>query len=122
MEKEDFRLFKLTRLWELADTGESFVPRDIPEERKDLESYFTEDIQITVLFDERVKYKLIDEYGVGCYTVTEEGRLLFRTSFTNKDYMISWVLGFGDKAEVLYPKSLKQEIKKIAENIMKQYQ
>jgi predicted DNA-binding transcriptional regulator YafY len=36
--------------------------------------------------------------------------------------MISWILGYGDKVEVLYPKGLKQELKKIAENILKQYQ
>lgn len=122
LDKKDFRLFKLTRLWELIDTGETFLPREIPEERNDFDSYFTENIQITILFDESVRYRLIDEYGVDCYTVTEDGRLLFRTSFTNKDFMISWILGFGDKAEVVYPKGLKLEIKKIAENIIKHYQ
>lgn len=55
------------------------------------------------------------------FTVTEEGKLLFRRGFTNKDYMTSWILGFGDKAEVLFPKGLKQDIRKIAENIIKHY-
>ncbi|HWT75211.1 MAG TPA: YafY family protein [Mobilitalea sp.] len=122
LDKMDFRMFKLNRLWELQDTGESFEFREIPEERKDFNSYFTDEIEITVLFDESVKYRLIDEYGIESYTVTDEGKLLFRTSFTNKDYMLSWILGFGDKAEVVYPKSLKQDIKNIAENILKQYQ
>lgn len=122
LSKKDFRLFKLTRLWELRDTQACFLPREIPEERKDFEGFFTEDIQITVQFEESMKYRLIDEYGVNCYTLTEKGKLLLRTRFTNRDYMISWILGFGDKAEVIYPKSLKQEIKKIAENILKQYQ
>lgn len=121
LEKKDFRLFKLNRLWELTNTGENFELQEIPEERKDFENYFTDEIEITVLFDESVKYRLIDEYGVNCFTVTEEGKLLFRTSFTNKDYMISWLMGFGDKAEVVYPKTLKQEIIKIAENILRQY-
>jgi predicted DNA-binding transcriptional regulator YafY len=121
LEKKDFRLFKLNRLWELADTDRVFEPREIPEERQDFESYFTDEIQITALFDESVKYRLIDEYGAESYTVTEEGRLLFRMSFTNKDFMLSWILSFGDKAEILYPKGLKQEIRKIAENILRQY-
>lgn len=121
-DKKDFRLFKLNRLWELSDTGEDFKPQEIPEERKDLDCYFTDEIKVTVQFDESVKYRLIDEYGVDCYTITEEGKLLFRTSFTNKDFMVSWILGFGDKVEVIYPKGLKQEIRKIAENIINQYQ
>jgi len=122
MERKDFRIFKLNRLLELLDTKETFQPRDIPEERKDFDSYFSDEIQITVLFDESVKYRLIDDYGVESYSVTENGKLLFRMSFTNKEFMISWILGFGDKAEVLFPKGLKQEIKQIAENILKQYE
>lgn len=122
LERKDFRLFKLNRLLELKDTGVTFLPREIKEEYKDFNRYFTEEIQVTILFDESVKYRLIDDYGIECFTVTENGKLLFRTGFANKDYMISWILGFGDKAEVIYPKGLKQEIRKIAENIVKHYE
>ena len=122
LEKKDFRLFKLNRVCELVDTGEVFEVRDIPAKSKDLDSYFTGEIQVTLLFDESVRYRLIDEYGLEGFTVTEEGKLLLRTNFTNMDFLISWILGFGDKVEVIYPKSLKQEIKKVAENIIKQYQ
>ncbi len=121
LDKEDFRLFKLNRLWELKDTSEVFIPREIPEDSKDFDKYFTNHIQVTLLFDESVRYRLIDDHGVDCYTVNAEGKLLFRMSFTNKDFMISWILGFGDKVEVLYPKTLKLEIKEIAENILKHY-
>lgn len=120
-EKKDFRLFKLNRLQELMDTGEIFVPREIPEDRKDFDNYFTDEIQVTILFDESVKYRLIDEYGMECFQVTEDGKLLFRMNFTNREYMISWILGFGEKAKVMYPKSVTQEIKQISENILKQY-
>ena len=122
LEKQDFRLFKLTRLWELENTEAEFIPREIPEERKDLDQYFTDHIQVTLLFDESVKYRLIDEYGVDCYSRNEDGRLLFRMNFTNRDYLVSWILGFGDKAEVLYPKTLKKEIKNTALKIIKRYE
>lgn len=121
MEKKDYRLFKLNRLWETQDTGEIFQPREIPEERKDFEHYFADKIQVTVLFDESVKYRLIEDHGIDCYTVTEDGRLMCRMNFTNKEFLLSWILSFGDKAEVLFPKKLKKEIKEIAENLIKQY-
>lgn len=121
LERKDFRLFKLNRLWELKNTEEVFQPREITDKDKDFEHYFREELPITLLFDAGVKYRLIDEYGIECFTVQEDGRLLFRTSFANKDYMISWIFSFGDKVEVVYPKGLKQEIKKIAENILEHY-
>ncbi len=124
LERRDFRLFKLNRLWELKLTEEPFQPREISDKDKDkdFDRYFREELPITLLFDVSVKYRLIDEYGIECFTVQEDGRLLFRTGFANKDYMLSWILSFGDKVEVVYPKGLKQEIKKIAENILKHYE
>ena len=121
LHRQDFRLFKLNRLWELKDIGTSFLPRKIEEEQKDFNRYFRDELQVTLLFDPSVKYRLIDEYGIECFTVEEDRRLKFRTGFTNKDYLLSWILSFGDKAEVIYPKGLKQEVKKIAENILKHY-
>ncbi|MDF2905986.1 MAG: DNA-binding transcriptional regulator [Herbinix sp.] len=122
LDRQDFRLFKLNRLWELKDSEIIFQPREISEEERDFERYFRNEVSITLLFDADVKYRLIDEYGIECFTVQEDGKLLFRTGFANKDYMLSWILSFGDKVEVVNPKGLKQEMKKIAENILKHYQ
>ncbi len=122
LERKDFRLFKLNRLWELKDTGEVFQPREVRDEDKEFDGCFREEISVTLLFDASVKYRLIDEYGMGSFTVQEDGKLLFCTGFANKDYMLSWILSFGDKVEVLYPKGLKQEVKKIAENILLHYE
>ncbi len=122
LKRQGFRLFKLNRLWELIETQEMFQTREIRDEDRDFGRYFQEELPVTLIFDADVKYRLIDEYGMGCFTVQEDGRLLFRSGFANKDYMMSWVLSFGDKVEVVYPKGLKQEIMKIAENILKHYQ
>lgn len=122
LKRQGFRLFKLNRLWELIETLEVFQTREIKDEDRDFGRYFQEELPVTLIFDADVKYRLIDEYGMGCFTVQEDGRLLFRSGFANKDYMMSWVLSFGDKVEVVYPKGLKQEIMKIAENILNHYQ
>lgn len=121
VEKEDFRLFKLNRIWELTDTSEKFELRCIPEERKDLDNYFSNEIKVSILFDESVKYRLIDEYGLDCYKVTEDGRFLFQSGFTNREFLIGWILGFGDKAEVVEPEELAREIKATAAGILLKY-
>ncbi|MDF2486227.1 MAG: DNA-binding transcriptional regulator [Herbinix sp.] len=113
--------YYLTFQWELKDTNIVFCPREIEEDCKDFNQYFKDEFQVTLLFDPSVKYRLIDEYGIECYTEQADGRLLFRTGFANKDYMLSWILGFGATVEVVYPKGFKQEMKKIAENILNHY-
>lgn len=39
--------------------------------------------------------------------------------YTNRDYMVSWVLGFGDKAKVIDPIGLVNEIKEKAKKVVK---
>ncbi len=121
LDRQSFRLFKLNRLWELTETNRTFLPRDIDDADRDFSRYFQEELSVTLLFDAAVKYRLIDEYGMECFSVQEDGRLLFGTNFANKDYMVSWILSFGDMVEVVEPKGLKQEIVMIAENILKHY-
>lgn len=121
LERNDFRLFKLNRMWELSDNDSSYTLRNIPEDRRDLDNYFSDETKVTIVFDDSMKYRLIDEYGPDCYIVTEDGKLLFESSFTNREFLISWILGFGNKAIVLEPMELAQEISGIAEKIAGNY-
>jgi len=119
--RQEFRMYKLNRLWKLHITETHFTPRQIPEQIKDFNSRFPDNYMVTAIFDSSEKYRLIDEYGEGCYTETEDGRLLFNRGFTNMDVMISWLLGFGDKVEVIEPIELRKQIKRIAQNLLEKY-
>lgn len=119
--RNDFRLFKLNRIWELALTDICFIQRDIPEERKDLDAYYSENKSISLLFDPSMKYRLIDDYGLDSFTITKQGKLLFQYGFTNREFMISWILSFGDKVKVIEPEELKNEIIQIADGIRRRY-
>lgn len=121
-EKEGFRLFKLNRLWELKLNSKSFVPRDIPLEKDNLDNYFEDNYNIKVLFDNSVKFILVEEYGPNSFEEVEGGKLLFSVGFTNKEYMLRWILSFGDKAKVLEPKEFKEEVYKRAKNITSFYE
>ena len=111
-ERHDFRLYKLNRLWNLHITETEYVFRKTPEHISDFDGHFPDYYVITAVFDSSERYRLIEEYGVGCYTETEEGQLLFKRGFTNRDVLISWLLSFGDKVEVLEPAEVREEIKK----------
>ena len=120
-EQQDFRMYKLNRLWDLHITETGFIPREVPEQSRDFDSHITDHYMITAIFNKSEKYRLIEEYGAGCYTETEGGHLLFQRGFTNIDVMISWLLGFGDKVEVIEPLEIREKIKGIAENIINKY-
>ncbi|MCL2008941.1 MAG: YafY family transcriptional regulator [Synergistaceae bacterium] len=121
LERQDWRMFKLTRLWNLRSCDECYIPREIPPDKRDFNACFTGDIKLTALFDPSVKYQLIETYGLDCYTETDDG-LCLEIGFTNRDYLINWLLGFGGKVKVLEPQDIAEDIKKAAEKILSRYQ
>ncbi len=120
LERENFRLFKLNRLWQLQLTDEYFLvrPISIDDANKDME--FSEQYVARFLFDKSVRFRLIEDYGLNCYTETDEG-LYLKLNYTNRDYIVSWILGFGDKVTVLEPQDFIEELKQIVKNIFDKY-
>ncbi|MEN6312856.1 MAG: YafY family protein [Clostridiaceae bacterium] len=121
LERQDWRMFKLARLWDLQLCRETYTRREIPPERRDFNAHLPDDKKLVALFEPSVKYQLIETYGLNCFTETEDGRLRLEIGYTNRDYTISWLLGFGNKAKVIEPIDMADEIKRIVENIIQNY-
>ena len=121
-ERQNFRMFKLNRLWKQQLLDDIFVPRVIPTNGAELGDNFTDENEITVIFDKSMEYRLIEEYGPDCYQELNGGNLEFFGGYTNRDYIITWLLGFGDKARVKYPPDLAKEIQNIAKKIINNYE
>ena len=118
--RQDWRLFKLNRLWNLTLTEEGYTPQEIPPERREIGSHFTDNIKLEALFDPSAKYRLIETYEPDCFIETEEG-LLFEFAFTNRDYLISWLLGFGGMVKVIAPDDIAEGLQAAAKDILGRY-
>lgn len=121
-DRNDFRLFKLNRLWRQRTLEDIFVTRKISDEELELDDYLTDENRITIIFDKSLEYRLVEEYGPDCYINLEDGNLKFSVGFTNREHIIAWVLGFGDKARVVEPFDIADEIKEAAKNIIRNYE
>lgn len=120
-ERKDFRLYKLRRLWELKLSDEIFAPREIPEEKKQFGTNFTDDYFITAIFDASLKYRLVEDRGPGSFITLPEGRLKMRWGFTDTDAAVLWFLGFGDKVEIVDPPEIRDKIKAMTKKILEKY-
>ena len=120
LERMDWRMFKLQRLWNLSVSNEPFIMREIPPERRDFNWQLAEDKKLIALFDKSVKYLLIEAYGLKCFRETDEG-LYFEVGYTNQSYIVGWLLSFGDNVKVLEPSELAAEIQTTAKNIFSRY-
>jgi len=120
LERQDWRMFKLTRLWNLSPCDTTYAQREIPPEKRDFNRHFSEDIKLVALFEESARYQLIEVYGQDCYSETTGG-LRLEIGFTNQSYLISWLLGFGDRVKVLEPPGIAAEIREIAQSMLELY-
>lgn len=118
--REDFRLFKLNRMSELT-TGELFVPRCTSLPNLEPERVFPAKYQVTVLFEPTCRWRLVEEYGADRFTVEPDGRLRFTGGFPDADSVLSWVLTFGDRAELLEPEELRVQLGRLAETLAGRY-
>jgi predicted DNA-binding transcriptional regulator YafY len=75
-ERQDFRLFKLNRLWNMKSTDEHFQPRIIPKDATERTGVFPDPYNVKLLFDKSIRFRLIEDYGLHCYKETNEGLLL----------------------------------------------
>ncbi|MDD4729705.1 MAG: WYL domain-containing protein, partial [Dysgonamonadaceae bacterium] len=121
-ERQDFRMYKLRRLWELCVTEELYTPREIPEEKKQFGNNITDDYYITAIYEPSEKYKLVEEYGPDSFTVMEDGRLWTKWGFTDPEKTIGWFLGFADKVQVIDPPEMVEKMKMAIENIKRKYE
>lgn len=116
-EEGDFSLYKLNSLWSLRLLQQEFVSREIPPEKLRFVDENAGKVMITAIYDYTEKYKLVEQQGPDSFSVTEEGKLRARWSFTDYDNALSWFMGFGSKVKVLEPEDFKKiyvdEIKKI---------
>lgn len=119
--KQDYRLFKLNRLEQLTITESVFIKRQVALPDLSDERIFPGEIRVRALFQPECKWRLVEEFGTECYEEQADGKLLFRADYSDKENLISWILTFGDRAELLEPKDIRETILSIAENTIKNY-
>ena len=120
LDREAYRLFKLNRLWNICFLEKSFTLRKIPEQALQFDDYFSSgSIHLKALFSPSEKYRLIEEYGVDSYNITDTGELLLERDFVSYENMRSWIFSFGDKVAVIEPLQLLEDRRRQAENIIK---
>ena len=119
--RKEFRLFKLNRMDGVNMSDKSFECREVPVPDLSNEKIFTGGIKVKALFEPDVKWRLIEEFGPKCFEEMKDGKLLFTAEYTDMDNLISWMLTFGDKAEVIEPKEVRTKLLETAESIKKKY-
>ena len=85
------------------------------------EKIFPGGINVKALFTPNMKWRLVEEFGPNCFTETDDGRLLFSADYTDMENLVTWLMTFGAKVEVLEPEEVRDIVRRNAEEIIKIY-
>ncbi|RGU93548.1 YafY family transcriptional regulator [Clostridium sp. AF15-17LB] len=120
-DRKDYRLFKLNRMLELEVLPEQFAQREAEPYELPADSAYDRHIPVKAVFAPEMRWRLIEEYGADSFEEQEDKSLLFRFDFADEENIFSWILSFGDKAELLEPVELRGRLLSLADGILKKY-
>jgi predicted DNA-binding transcriptional regulator YafY len=106
---------------DVTETNRRFDCRSVPLPDLSNEKIFPGGISVKALFAPDMKWRLVEEFGPHCFTEAGDGQLFFTADYTDMDNLVSWLLTFGAKAEVLEPPEVRDRIRYIAETLEKTY-
>ncbi|MCI8300832.1 MAG: YafY family transcriptional regulator [Lachnospiraceae bacterium] len=118
--REDFRLFKLRRMMNL-ELREPFQRRAVPSPDLSAPHVFPNLYEVKAKIQPQYKWRLIEEYGPESFSVQPDGTLLFSFGFTDKTSIITWIVSFGDGAELIEPSEFRRDVLAFAEGIRQKY-
>ena len=121
-DRKDYRLFKLNRMDDVRKSEEAFDCREAPMPDLSNEKIFPGKIAVKALFAPDMKWRLVEDFGPDCFTESEDGKLLFTAKYTDMENLITWLLTYGDKAEILEPREAREKIAQIAQNRVRIYE
>lgn len=121
-DRKAFRLFKLNRMDNPQISEEVFVKRRVPMPDLSNEKIFPGGIKAKALFEPECKWRLVEEFGSGSFVQQGDGKLLFQADYTDRENLITWLLSFRDKVELLEPEDIRAELKASIERMKKKYE
>lgn len=119
--RKDYRMFKLTRITDLKSTGVRCEEREVPIYTCDKLRHTRGNVEVVVRFDPEVKWRLIDEWGREHLEEDAEENIILHITWENAESLYSWILTFGDKAEILSPEIYRKEFAEIVKKIQNRY-
>ena len=121
--RNDFRLFRLSRMSSLQMQEETFTPRDYEKPILDLANILeTMQTEIKIRIHKSVMDRVLDYCTYEHFLPDGDDHYIVRFPFIENEYFYDILLGFGDKCECLEPPHIRTEIKRRIHDIASLYE
>lgn len=109
--RQSFRTFKISRITSFTILDEYFERKPLP--TLPAMPKATPQYTYTLKIDASMGFRVVDEFNHENYTRDEEGNFIVKdTFFPDENWLVGYVLSFGNACELLEPAFLRDEISK----------
>lgn len=121
--KSDYRIFKLNKIRDLNILKEKFIRKNLklPDFMTDFKDSKVKKIDLKLKFDKSILNKLEEYFEEDSIDFINNENILVNVSFPMNDWVYEFILGFGDKVEVLEPLYFREKIINIINNLYNKY-
>ena len=123
--KNAMRTFKLTRIKRAQAVPGAFPPQAlaaIDAQPQKEEAAAVPKLPVVLAIDARMAYRVYDDFEEDEITHLPDGSFLVRTAFPPGAWILSFILGYGDAAQVLEPEALRSEVRAALKKTLSQYE
>lgn len=112
--KQDYRIFKLTRIINIELQSDGFSYKEFPELKISSEQTYK---KIVLRFPKEVAYRVYDEFDITQVDVQANGDLIVSTEMPEDAWLIGYLLTFGTQVDIIEPIYLKDVLAEQARKI-----
>ncbi len=118
-QKEDYRIFKISRMKEIRILDKTFE-RELPEEKKE-ENYNLGSISLKLEISKEMAYRVYDEFESEEISKNKKGDFIIKVEYPEGEWVYGFILSFGEYIKVLSPDKVKRIVKNKLEKTLKNY-
>ena len=117
--RNEHRMFRLSRIKNVQITDRHFTRREITEDEK--QDDYASIVELKLRCDEKVLNRLYDAFDEQFIHQNKDGSFDLTVEVPEEEWVYGFVLSFGNAAEVLEPKSIRDEVRRRAKEVFEKY-
>ena len=121
--------YRVDRMWEIRLSEEKRTPCPeltgsnlIQHANQLFQMYSGESQNVKLRFHRSLTNVVVDRFGTDLMMIPDgEDHFVFTVPVAVSPLFLSWVIGFGDKAQILYPQNVVEQCRELCRQVMAQY-
>lgn len=119
--KNDFRLFKVSRIKNLTCSEETFIREILGDIWSDPPGVSRRMVKLVLKIGASMAYRVYDEFDQDSIAKNPDGSFIVKVEYIEDEWVYGYILSYGNDAEIIEPEHVRDIIKRKLEASLRKY-